>query len=159
MRPLTGGLSIVDELVEIVEGTHLPQEVRDHASVRRLIDASHNVTCWANDVLSLEKELRHGDVNNLVMVLREADGLGLQEAVDRAVAMHDAEVDAFVGLSGRLPSFGPYVDAKLERYVSSLKARMRGVLDWSHETGRYRVPAGSSPAVTAGGPATGVRRR
>ena len=157
MRPLTGGLSIVDELVEIVEGTHLPQEVRDQASVRRLTDASHNVTCWANDVLSLEKELRHGEVNNLVMVLRDAEGLGLQEAVDRAVAMHDAEVDAFVGLSGNLP-----VRAGRRRQARALclvpRGPDEGVLDWSLETGRYRVPAGSFPA-TAGGLASGVRRR
>lgn len=153
MRPLTGGLSIVTEIVEIVEGTCLPQEVRDHSSVRRLTDASHNVVCWANDVLSLDKELLRGEVNNLVVVLRDSGGLTLQEAVDRAMAMHDAEVDVFVGLSGRLPRFGPAVDARLARYLSSLTARMRGVLDWSRETGRYRVSA------TAGDLSTGVRRR
>ena len=159
MRPLTGGLSIVTELVEIVEGAHLPQEVRDHRTVRRLTDASHNVVCWANDVLSLEKELRHSEVNNLVVVLRKAHGLGLQEALDRAVGMHDAEVDAFVKLSGRLPRFGPSIDARLERYATSLRARMRGVLDWSRESGRYRVTAGQAPATTARDLATGVRRR
>ena len=159
MRPLTGGLSIVTELVEIVEGIHLPQDVRDHPTVRRLTDASHNVVCWANDVLSLEKELRHGEVNNLVVVLRDAHGLGLQEALNRAVEMHDAEVGAFVELSGRLPRFGSAVDAKLERYASSLRARMRGVLDWSRESGRYREAKGSAPAATASDLATGVRKR
>lgn len=157
MRPLTGGLSIVTELVGIVEGTDLPQDVRDHPTVQRLTDASHNVTCWANDVLSLEKELLHGEVNNLVVVLREANGSTLQEALDSAVEMHDAEVGAFVGLSGRLPRFGPAVDAKLERYVSSLRARMRGVLDWSRETERYRVTA--APTATAVDLATGAWRR
>ena len=133
--------------------------MRDHASVRRLTEASHNATCWANDVLSLEKELRQGEVNNLVVVLLDAQGSGLQKAVDSAVAMHDAEVDAFVEASRNLPQFGTSVDARLERYVSSLKARMRGVLDWSLETGRYRASAGSCSATAAGGLATGVRRR
>lgn len=160
MRPLTGGLSIVTELVEIVEGAHLPQDVRDHPVVRRLTDASHNVTCWANDVLSLQKELLHGEVNNLVVVLRDAEGSSLQEAVDRAVAMHDAEVGVFVELAADLPRFGPAVDARLERYVSSLRARMRGVLDWSLESGRYRVAAGSVPtAATPGVLASGGGRR
>ncbi|MDP9476226.1 MAG: hypothetical protein M3R38_11200 [Actinomycetota bacterium] len=159
MRPLTGGLSIVTELVEIVEGSHLPQEVRDHPAVRRLTDASHNVTCWANDVLSLEKELRYSEVNNLVVVLRDAHALSLQEALNLAVAMHDAEVGSFAELSGRLPRFGRAVDAKLERYVSSLRNRMRGVLDWSRESRRYRAAKGSVPAVTEGGLATGVRKR
>lgn len=149
MRPLTGGLSIVDELVEIVEGTHLPQEVRDQASVRRLTDASHNVTCWANDVLSLEKELRHGEVNNLVMVLRDAEGLGLQEAVDRAVAMHDAEVDAFVGLSGNLP-----VRAGRRRQARALCLVPRGP-----DEGGARLVLGDRALPRAGGVIPGYGRR
>ena len=158
MRPLTGGLSIVTELVEIVEGAHLPTEVREHPVVQRMTGASHNVVCWANDVLSLSKELARGEVNNLVVVLRDADGIPLQEAVDRAAEMHDAEVRAFVDLSGRLPIFGPTIDANLGRYVSALRARMRGVLDWSHESERYRAAA-SSPTPPVGVLTTAARRR
>ena len=139
MRPLTGGLSIVTELVEIVEGTHLPEDVRAHPTVRPMTEASHNVVCWANDILSLEKELRHGEVNNLVIVLRKADGLTLQCAVNRAAEMHNTEVDSFEELGRRLPSFGPTVDAGLRHYVDSLRHRMRGTWDWSRESGRYQA--------------------
>lgn len=138
MRPLTGGLSIVTELVEIVEGTHLPEEVRAHPTVKRMTEASHNVVCWANDILSLEKELRHGDVNNLVIVLRKADGLALQCAVNRAAEMHDAEIETFERSRRHLPSFGPTLDAALRRYLESLQNRMRGTWDWSQKSGRYQ---------------------
>ena len=158
MRPLTGGLSIVTEIVEIVEGTHLPTEVREHPIVGRMTGASHNVVCWANDILSLGKELGRGEVNNLVVVLRDAYGIPLQEAVDRAAEMHDDEVRAFVELSGRLPHFGPTIDANLGRYVSALRTRMRGVLDWSRESERYRAAAGD-PTPLAGVPTTVARRR
>lgn len=151
MRPLTGGLSIVTELIEIVEGTHLPEEVRGHPTVGRMTDASHNVVCWANDVLSLQKELRRGEVNNLVVVLREAEGLSLQRAMDRAAEMHDAEVIVFEEMEGRLPSFGPGLDANLRRYVAALRHRMRGVWDWSRESERYRAQRGTGPAPSVAG--------
>lgn len=146
MRPLTGGLSIVTELIEIIEGYHLPAEVREHAAVRRLSGASHNIACWANDIISLAKELRCGEVNNLVVVLSNEFDLTLQEAVDRAARMHDAEVQVFVQTAAQLPSFGPAVDEILARYVSVLQARMRGILDWSYQSERYRITEEASKA-------------
>ena len=142
MRPLTGGLSIITELMEIIEGSHLPQEVREHGAVRRVTEASHNVVCWANDILSLEKELRCNEVNNLILVLHHTQDLGLQQAIDRAAQMHDAEMRAFVREAENFPLFGEPLDGNLERYVSSLRHRIRGVLDWSYESDRYRTQSG-----------------
>ena len=159
MRPLTGGLSIVTELVELLEGTYLPVEVRANPTVARLTEASHNIVCWANDILSLEKELRCGEVNNLVVVLRESDGLTLQRAVDLAAEMHDAEVRVFAGLQEARPSFGPAVDPNLDRYVSDLRARIRGVLDWTRESGRYRTSEERESESLTRGSTTVVGRR
>lgn len=150
MRPLTGGLSIVTELTEIVEENYLPVEVREHDTVSRLTEASHNIVCWANDILSLEKELSRGEVNNLVVVLRDEGGLTLQEAVDRTAEMYNTEMQAFVRLSAHLPSYGAEVDANLRRYLSGLRARICGVLDWTYESGRYRVAENITLAVPAG---------
>lgn len=147
MRPLTGGLQIITELLEIIDGIHLPTKVREHPKVQRLTEGSHRVACWTNDIISLEKELRHGEVNNLVVVLHHAYGLTLQQAIDRAAEMHNAEVCAFVELETCLPSFGSEVDANLRRYVSALRARMRGVLDWSYESERYRTGVGTTDWV------------
>ena len=142
MRPLTGGLSIITELMEIIEGNHLPQEVREHGAVRRVTEASHNIVCWANDILSLEKELRCNEVNNLILVLHHKRGFGLQQAIDQAAEMHDAEMHALVRQAENFPLFGGPLDGNLERYVSSLRHRIRGVLDWSYESGRYRTQSG-----------------
>ena len=158
MRPLTGGLSIVTELTEIVEGNYLPVEIREHATVGRLTKASHNTVCWANDILSLEKELRRGEVNNLVKVLRIEEGLTWQAAVDRAADMHNAEMHVFVRLSEHLPSYGAEVDAALGRYLSGLRARASGVLDWPYESGRYRVTEGSILVVPEDASTTAAQR-
>ena len=147
MRRLAGGLSIITELTEIIEGIHLPHEVREHPTVRRLTDASDNVICWANDILSLDKELEHDEVNNLVVVLRDIEGLALQEAVDRAADMYEAEMGVFVDLERNLPSFGLVLDSALERYISLLRARIRGVIDWSYESVRYRATLESGAKI------------
>lgn len=137
MRPLTGGLDIDEELIGLSEDARLPRWVLDDRSVKRLTEASFNVVCWSNDILSLEKELAHGDVHNLVIVLGEATGLSLEEAARRVVEMHNAEVRDFIALSTDPPPFGVAVDERLSRYLSILRARMRGNLDWSLESGRY----------------------
>jgi len=139
MRRLAGGLSIITELTEIIEGIHLPHEVREHPTVRRLTDASDNVICWANDILSLDKELEHDEVNNLIVVLSVTEDFTMQQAVDRAAEMYEAEMDLFVDLEQNLPSFGLALDSALERYISLLRARIRGVIDWSYESVRYRA--------------------
>jgi 5-epi-alpha-selinene synthase len=159
MRPMTGGLSIVTELVEIVEGVHLPAEVREHRTVVRLTEASHNVVCWANDILSLAKELRTGEVNNLIVVLRGEYGLTLQQAIDLAAEMHDAEVIDFVHASTLIPSFGAEVDGALDRYVAALRARMRGVLDWAYESGRYGATSSRTFTISANDLTTAHRSR
>jgi 5-epi-alpha-selinene synthase len=138
MRPLTAGLGIDDELIELASEVRLFAGAKEHPTVRRLTVASHRVVCWANDLISLRKELASGDVHNLVLVLARAEDLVLQEAVDRAARMHDAEVREFVRLSSHLPSFGAAVDEHLRRYVAALQARMQGNLDWSREAERYR---------------------
>lgn len=148
MRPLTGGMVVATELTGIVEGTYLSQDVRGHPTVARITEASYNAVCWANDILSLDKELEYADVNNLVIVLRHAYEFTWQEATDRAAEMHDAEVGVFVELEANLPSFGTLADEYLQRYVANLRARIRGVLDWSYETERYRTAAGGVAATS-----------
>ena len=138
MRRITGGILVDLDLIEVVEGLRLPPEVREHNIVRALARTSNNVACWANDLFSLNKELECGDVHNLVVVLRHAKGLTLQEAVNLSIRMHNAEVHRFVMLESRLPVFGRTVNANLARYAAALRTRMRGNLDWSRESARYR---------------------
>jgi hypothetical protein len=95
--------------------------VCEHPDVQRLTSMTNNVISWANDIVSLEKELRQGDVHNLALILSHERKLSLQAAVDQVGALHDAEVYAFMALARRLPSFTPAIDADLQRYVSGMR--------------------------------------
>lgn len=147
MLPATGGLLLDSNLIEITNDMHLPSGVIEHPVVKALTIASCNVVIWSNDLFSLEKEIKSGDLHNLVFVLQGEYGLSIQEAVQRVAEMHDSEVALFMDLEGSLPSFGTKVDINLERYVSTLRSRMRGNLDWSNETARYRTAAVLAQAV------------
>ncbi|MGI8650829.1 MAG: terpene synthase family protein [Rubrobacter sp.] len=140
MRPITGGMYVDADFIEITTDIYLPPEVHGHPIVSALTRMSNNAVCWANDVISLRKELARGDVHNLVIVLNEQSASrDLEASKEAAVGMHDREVGKFLRTQKNLPSFGRAIDANLERYVSVLRSRMRGNLDWSLESSRYRA--------------------
>ncbi len=137
-RQYVSGVYPMLAFIELCEHIELPANLRGTSIVRRLNRLTNNVIAWGNDLFSLEKELRHGEVLNLAVALRAEYGLTLQAAVTRAAQMHDAEVRAFLELESRLPSFGTKSEAQLKRYVAGLRSWMRGNVDWSQMTERYR---------------------
>lgn len=146
MRPFTSAVYPCLMLIELAERMHLPPEVYDHPDMQRLSRMTNNVISWANDIVSLEKERRQGDMHNLAIILSHEQKLSLQEAVDRVGALHDGEVHAFIALAAHLPTFGPAMDTALQHYVAGMRFWMRANLDWSIVTARYR-PGAAQPAV------------
>lgn len=138
MRQFAGSLYLFFEFADLTEQIDLPFPIRKHPIVKQLTTMAANVVVWANDIFSLEKELSHGDVHNLVIALQREHQLPWQDAIDRAAELHNLEVSNFIELAMRLPVFGPAIDVPLQRYVAVLRAWMRGNIDWSHETGRYQ---------------------
>lgn len=141
MRPFTGAVYACFDLFAVTDALHLPAAVHDHPVVQALRLRANNVIGVCNDILSVEKELSHGDVHNLVLAIRHDQRCTLQEAIHRAAAWHDAEVGAYLALEPCMPSFGSAVDADLARYAGGLRAWMRGNLDWSLASARYRSSA------------------
>lgn len=153
LRPYTSGVYTFVDLIDLSEGETLPLVVRKHPTYQRLTLIANNVICWCNDLFSLPKERAHFDMHNLALVFQHEAGMSLQAAVDKVASLVEREVKRFVALEARLPSYDPPVDCLVERFVGVLRAWMRGNLDWSRESGRYRpaVPsAGVSESQAAG---------
>ncbi|MGR9086018.1 MAG: terpene synthase family protein [Gammaproteobacteria bacterium] len=140
MRPYTGALFTVIELIDLTENIYLPLHVRKNEILQRLALMSINVVCWSNDIISFAKESRHHDVHNLVATLLPSQR-SLQKAIALAAEMTNAEIAAFIELQKQIPSFTPEIDAELGRYIAVLRSWMRGNLDWSYESGRYAIEA------------------
>lgn len=138
MRPFTNGAYLCFDLLQIMDQIALVPEVIEHPIVKRLELAANNAISRANDILSLEKDIHKGHTHNLVIVLQHSYQLPRLEAVARVAELHDAEVQTFIELSAQLPSFGAEMDANLQRYLSSLRTCVRGLLDWHQDSDRYQ---------------------
>lgn len=143
MRPLTAGLAIDEAFLSLVDQLRLPGHVYAHPAVRALTQHANRAVCWSNDIISLEKELQGGDVHNLVLVLRQERGMGLQDALEAAAAMYHQELERLIDAPRHLPDLGPELNVHLARYVQLQQLRVGGILEWSWRSKRYQLGHGS----------------
>ncbi|KYC39234.1 terpene synthase [Scytonema hofmannii PCC 7110] len=112
--------------------------LRNHYFVDKLKLMTINVLAWCNDVFSASREMASGDVHNIVLVLHYQQQLSLETSIERAVIMHDKEMESLVSLEASMPVFGNELDTELAQYISIMHAWIRGNLDWYSYTDRYQ---------------------
>ncbi len=134
-RRQTSALYIFFDLIELVEGVTLPAKVRE--AIHPLKVRANDGVAWFNDMISLEKEVRAGDMHNLIVILQHEHRLSTQGAVDMAARLFSARMREYVALERRLLSSESAIGKPLHRYLRGLRCWVRGNMDWSYETGRY----------------------
>lgn len=138
MREVSVGLYFGFRLGELTDGISLPTHVREHPVVRSLESKASYIVGLANDIYTIEKEMAKGEVNNMVLVLMYEENLNFEQALARAVELHDAETHEYTALTLRLPTFSKEIDDDLRRYVDVLSSMISGHRSWATETTRYR---------------------
>lgn len=78
-----------------------------------------------------------GDTHNIIVIVQSEKKLELQAAVDYVGKLCEECFTRFQALHAALPSWGPEVDAQVEKYVEGLSDWMIGNLEWSFESERY----------------------
>lgn len=151
-RRFTSGWPILTDLVELTARAEVPAELRRSAAYADVRCASGDVACTINDILSLRKEITAGERHNLVLILQDLHGFGLDEAMNLALRRMADRLGDYLDARGRFLAHDAAADAPtreaMTRYVTGLESLMRGSLDWSLETGRYRS-ASSAPTHAA----------
>lgn len=117
--------------------------VADNVLVQQLEVMANNYICWVNDIYGVDKEIGENTTSNLVIVLAHQFGLDWDTAIDRAIEMCNAELEAFLALERQM---GQLANRDCRSYIDALKAWMRGNLDWYSETKRYGIEDGEAPA-------------
>ncbi|WNV89132.1 terpene synthase family protein [Umezawaea sp. Da 62-37] len=135
---LTIGLHPMFHFAGPVDGIDLPPPVREHSALRELAATACRIVGYARDLYAHRAEIARGGVHNLVLVTMRAQAVVLDQAVDRAVEIHDGEVRDFVRRAEELPSFGPPVDEQVRDYVALLRRWVGGHRKWAEYTGTYR---------------------
>ena len=126
-------------LIDVVNGFELSEAHWCSRALRAAADAATDITCWSNDIVSFSKEeTQSTQVLSLPAVLSHSHGLTMQEALDRCAAMVDARLGDYAAAERPLLASG---DPGLIRVAADLRHWIAGNLEWSYETGRYKVAA------------------
>jgi hypothetical protein len=145
MRRRAGAIWPSFDLIELAVGQALPESVCRDRTYRRLTMQAADVVCWTNDLMTFEKELAHDDMHNMVLVTKARTGCSLQDARRSVEKMVERSVDGFLETEARLPELCAQLGLRDEqrdvlfRCVAQLRSWMRGHVDWSWHTIRYRV--------------------
>ncbi|MBD0737951.1 terpene synthase family protein [Streptomyces sp. CBMA29] len=140
-RRHTGAIYVCMDLIEIVQPAEFPESVRGSREFTAALDAACNVVCWTNDVYSLAKERALGEVHNLVHVVEHHRGLSEAEALAHVRTAIDRETGLFLACERETLAAHPRWAEPLGSYLQGMRTWMRGNLDWSRHTKRYRTSA------------------
>jgi hypothetical protein len=135
-------------------GYALPHALHSGRALAEMRRITADVVIFVNDIVSVDKELAVGDVNNSVLMLRHGLGCGLDEAVRRIALTSNSRVEQFLRIAAGLPAMLAVHDVppperkQVLHYVDGMRNVMRGTLEWSLETTRY--DATGTAAVSLG---------
>jgi 5-epi-alpha-selinene synthase len=108
--------------------------------VRAASDAVADIICWSNDIVSYRKEENQSsaDVLSLPTVLAHQHGMTEQQALDHCAVMLEQRIADYYAAERPLLASG---NPGLIRFAADLRHWIAGNLEWSYETGRYKVSA------------------
>jgi len=141
VRQYFGAAHLSTDALEGIAGIDLPQFVLEDPMVHRLTEIARNTICFSNDLFSFGKEteeMNNGAVFNLVMIVKEKYGLTLDQAIQKAVEIHDEHICEFLAISPLVYKYDDAINRTLKTYVNALGVLQRGNIEWStRETARY----------------------
>jgi Terpene synthase family 2, C-terminal metal binding len=137
-RRNTGAIYMCMDLIDIAEHIDVPAQMYDNEAFAKALEAACDVVCWTNDLYSLDKETSLGEYHNLVTIIQHNRGLEQAEAIG-------VTADLITERLGEYLDYEPLVrrecvgwTAEVEAYLAGMRSWMRGNLDWSANTRRYR---------------------
>lgn len=137
-RRHTGGVYPFMDLITVTQQSELPSEVHSSPEFTGALDAAGNVVVWTNDAYSRDNEHSDGETHNLISVVAHQQDLDRHAALTVLCDMIGKETQNYLDHERRLLGAFPGHADVLGRYTAGLRAWMRGNLDWSGRTGRYR---------------------
>lgn len=138
IRNLCSAVETCLALIEVGYQMKVLDSLRNHYIFKELNVKANNIISWCNDIFSAPREIKSGDVHNLVFILHHQQQISLEEAVKLAAEMHDQKVKELLLLEASIPSFGEKIDNEVAKYISGLHSWIRGNLNWYFQSGRYQ---------------------
>ncbi|KAI1334097.1 terpene synthase [Xylariaceae sp. FL0016] len=117
----------------------LPEYVRRHEAMEVIVQECTKLTILLNEVLSLQKEFRVSQLENLVLLFMNKDKLSLQGAVDKVLDLIRDHYRICVAAEERLPwsETDDKLNADIREYVRGCQRLATGTAYWSYYCERY----------------------
>lgn len=145
LRRATSAAYVSYTLIEFATGVPIPDAVYHHPAVREISTLGNDLLSWFNDLLSLDRDAATAGGHNLVLALAREHRLTPEAAVDETVRRWHAAMARFDRLRAAPPSFGAGYDRALRLFIDGVANSVRGTMDWSLETARYRRSVPPAP--------------
>ncbi|WP_164492855.1 terpene synthase family protein [Streptomyces lydicus] len=145
-RVSDGAMSLNHALIEMAEGTRLPDELRGGPTVAAATAAAYTLVLLANDLVSYRREAEAGATNTNCVTLLAPTGGSVEDGMEKVVRLHDRIMSLYIRLSHQLKATR---DERLRRYIDQLSTYIRANLDWSLTVPRYRAHPSSGASVSA----------
>ena len=148
-RRLSVGMEFGFDLVELSQGTEVPESVYESGLFKQLVEAASDVVAWQNDLHSVRLDDMRGDFHNVVIVMQHSSGISLQEAIHSAVAKVQGRIDDFLAAEEQLRPFlksrgvPPATRDEILKVTAGMRQWTNGCLHWYGNTTRYAIPSAS----------------
>ncbi|KAF5350098.1 hypothetical protein D9756_009238 [Leucocoprinus leucothites] len=130
-------------------GLELPEEVLSHPVMKSMTLAAMDLLCLTNDMHSYPVELARGIAfHNIVTSIIQEHKLDVPAAMEWLENFGKHRVATFLSGIDELPSWGPEVDADVQRYIENMGYLVRGADAWSYESERYWGEKGQEVQTT-----------
>lgn len=158
-RRKLSGMSWAADLVEHSLAAEIPPEIYDTRPIRVLNDTYADRGALWNDIISYNKDIDDGKVNNCVVVVQHFLNTDLQKAVNLVNDLATSRLYQFENTL--IVELYPAMDErrldgaarqKVLRYVKALQDWMAGELEWALRPGGRYLPAESKKESPLGGP-------
>lgn len=138
LRRATSAAYVSYALIEFATGRPIPDAVYHHPAVREVAATANDLLSWFNDLLTLDRDAATSGGHNLVLAVAREEEVSIDSAIRAVVLRWQQSMRRFVAQRDAVPSFGPALDGPLRQYLDGLANSVRGTMDWSLESARYR---------------------
>lgn len=138
-RQFLGAANIATDCISFAyPNLQLRKQDLQNPIIQRIIELCRNTICWSNDLFSLGKELEHGGIHNLVLLIQKEYHISMNTAIQRTVAIHDNDVQLFYSLWQDVILHEENAVSPINTYIEALADLMAGNIYWSiNDTRRY----------------------
>src|SRR5882672_259447 len=119
-RTISIGMFPTFHLIEFTEGIELDESLHQHKTVVALKRLASRLVGLGNDLGGLAKDINNQWLN-LVLVLMEQSSMMIEDAFQRVVDIHNADVEEFDLLALELASWGGETDAFVCGWVRAVR--------------------------------------